>query len=161
MSVTIDGVFTAETPELLREVRGLFKEYASALGSDLNLQDFANEMAGLPGLYAPPGGVLLVAHVSGKPAGCVGVRRFEDDVCEMRRHFVRHSFRNIGLGRRLAVAGLDHARALGYRRMRLDTLPWMRQAVALYESLGFVTIPPYRFNPVAGAVFLEKELERP
>jgi putative acetyltransferase len=155
----VEEILIAETPELLREVRSLFKEYASSLGIDLGFQDFAHEVAGLPGPYAAPGGVLLVARISGKAAGCVGVRRFEDDICEMKRQFVRHSFRGVGLGRRLALASLDHARALGYRRMRLDTLPWMRQAMALYQSLGFLEIPPYRFNPVAGAVYFEKQLD--
>jgi GNAT superfamily N-acetyltransferase len=156
----MEEILIAETPEHLREVRSLFKEYASSLGIDIGFQDFAHEMAGLPGPYVPPGGVLLVARVSGKTAGCVGVRRFEDDICEMKRLFVRHSFRGIGVGRRLALASLDHAHALGYRRMRLDTLPWMRQALGLYQSLGFVEVPPYRFNPIAGAVFLEKDLDR-
>lgn len=159
--MTMEEILIAETPELLREVRSLFKEYASSLGIDLGFQDFAHEVAGLPGPYAAPGGVLLVARISGKAAGCVGVRRFEDDICEMKRQFVRHSFRGVGLGRRLALASLDQARALGYRRMRLDTLPWMRQAMALYQSLGFVEVPPYRFNPVAGAVYFEKLLDLP
>lgn len=156
--MTPDEVLPAVTPDLLREVRALFKEYASSLGIDLSFQDFAHEIEGLPGAYAAPDGALLIAKVRGKVAGCVGVRRFGADVCEMKRLFVRHSFRNKGVGRRLAVASIDQARALGYRVMRLDTVPWMREALALYSSLGFVEIPPYRFNPVAGAVYLEREL---
>ncbi|NLH12020.1 MAG: GNAT family N-acetyltransferase [Holophagae bacterium] len=156
--MTPDEILPAVTPDLLREVRALFKEYASSLGIDLSFQDLAHEIEGLPGAYAAPDGALLVAKVQGKVAGCVGVCRFAGDVCEMKRLFVRHSFRNRGVGRRLAVASLDEARALGFRVMRLDTVPWMREALALYRSLGFVEIPPYRFSPVAGAVFLEREL---
>lgn len=154
-----EEILPADTPDLLKEVRALFKEYASCLGIDLSFQDFAHEIESLPGVYAPPSGALLVARVRGKIAGCVGVRRFDGDICEMKRLFVRHSFRNQGVGRRLALASLDQARALGYRVMRLDTVPWMREALSLYRSLGFSEIPPYRFNPVAGAVYLERQLD--
>ncbi len=157
--MTSEEILPADTPELLKEVRALFKEYASSLGIDLSFQDFAHEIESLPGVYAPPSGALLVATVRGKVAGCVGVRRFEADICEMKRLFVRHSFRNRGVGRRLALASIEQGRALGYRLMRLDTVPWMREALGLYRSLGFVEIPPYRFNPVAGAVFLERRLD--
>lgn len=154
-----ERILLAATPELLREVRALFKEYASSLGLDLSFQDFAAEMASLPGIYAPPDGVLLVAMIADKAAGCVGVRRLGSDVCEMRRLFVRHPFRGKGLGRRLSLATLERARELGYRSMCLDTLPWMREALGLYQSLGFAPVPPYRVSPVGGTVFLGRELK--
>ena len=131
-------------------VRELFREYADGLGVDLSFQGFDDEVASLPAGYD----VLLV----GGTEGCVGVRPFEGDVCEMKRLYVRPSGRGIGLGRALALAAIEHARALGYRAMRLDTMPMMGSAQALYESLGFVEIPPYRHNPVAGTRFMELRL---
>jgi len=131
----------------------LFREYADSLGVDLAFQGFEEELAALPDGYD----VLLLAGED----GCVGVRPFADGVCEMKRLYVRPSARGTGLGRALAVAAVEHARALGYRVMRLDTMPAMGAAQALYESLGFVEIPPYRHNPVAGARFMELDLRTP
>jgi ribosomal protein S18 acetylase RimI-like enzyme len=132
-------------------VRGLFREYAGSLGVDLSFQGFEEEIAALPAGYD----VLLVAGED----GCVGVRSFDDGVCEMKRLYVRTSARGTGLGRALAEAAIEHARALGYRAMRLDTMPMMGSAQALYESLGFVEIPAYRHNPVAGTRFMELDLQ--
>ena len=131
-------------------VRRLFREYADVIGVDLSFQGFEEEVAALPAGYD----VLLVADGD----GCVGVRPFEDGVCEMKRLYVRQPARGTGLGRELAVAAIEHARSLGYARMRLDTLPSMGAAQALYESLGFVEIEPYRHNPVAGSRFMELRL---
>jgi ribosomal protein S18 acetylase RimI-like enzyme len=128
-------------------VRALFREYAASLGVDLSFQGFEEEVAALPAGYD----AILVAG----DEGCVGVRPFEDGVCEMKRLYVRPSARGAGLGRTLALAAVEHARALGYRSMRLDTMPMMGSAQTLYESLGFVEIPPYRHNPVAGTRFME------
>jgi putative acetyltransferase len=138
----------ADDIELLRT---LFREYAESLGVDLSFQGFDDEVAALPGGYD----ALLVAQ----PAlGCVGVRALEPGVCEMKRLYVRPAGRGSGLGRALALAAVARARGLGYERMRLDTLPTMHAAHALYRDLGFVEIPPYRHNPIPGSAFMELAL---
>jgi ribosomal protein S18 acetylase RimI-like enzyme len=135
-------------------VRALFREYADSLGVDLSFQGFEEELAALPGGYD----AVLVARLGDDAAGCVGVRPLEPPVCEMKRLYVRPLARGTGLGRSLAEAAVVRARELGYARMRLDTLPQMGTAQELYRSLGFVEIPPYRHNPVAGTTYLELEL---
>ncbi len=148
----------AASAEDLRHARALFEEYAASLGFDLGFQDFAAELAGLPGAYAPPRGRLLLAFHAGQAAGCVALRELEDGICEMKRLYVRPGFRGLHAGRALAEAILRQAREIGYARMRLDTVPSMERARALYRRLGFREIPPYRFNPIPGTAFMELEL---
>ena len=151
-------IVAATTPEQVEHVRTLLREYERSLGIDLGFQGFAQEVAALPGVYAPPRGRLLLATDNDAPAGCVALRPITDDVCEMKRLYLRPSLRGKGAGRTLAGRILDEARAIGYRTMRLDSLPAMKEAIALYEALGFRKIAPYYTNPVPGTVYLERTL---
>jgi ribosomal protein S18 acetylase RimI-like enzyme len=152
-------IVIAETEKQLERARDLFREYAASLGFDLDFQDFADEMARFPGEYQPPGGCVLLAEVEGQAVGCVALRRLRDRICEMKRLYVQPAFRSRDLGRALAGHVIARARELGYERMRLDTVESMTAANALYESLGFRPIEPYRFNPLAGALFFELALD--
>jgi len=148
----------ASSSDDLGEVRALFEEYARSLEFDLGFQGFDHELAGLPGRYAPPSGRLLLARCDGAVGGCVALRAIGDGVCEMKRLFVRPRFQRAGVGRRLASAIVDAARDAKYRAMKLDTVPQMSAAIALYASLGFQETTPYTPNPIAGARFMELRL---
>lgn len=137
------------------DVRRLIAEYGASLAFDLGFQAFDDELADLPGRYAPPDGALFVATAGGRTIGCVGLRSLGDGTCELKRLYVRPEHRGGGTGRRLVDAALGEARRRGYLRMRLDTVPGMEGAQALYERLGFREIAAYTDNPVAGARFLE------
>jgi ribosomal protein S18 acetylase RimI-like enzyme len=139
----------------IAEIRVLFEEYARSLSIDLGFQGFNEELAGLPGVYSRPTGCLLLATAAGRSVGCVAVRRLDADRCEMKRLYVRPEARGEGVGRSLAEAAVAFGRAAGYHAMLLDTLPTMAAALALYRELGFRDVPPYRHNPVPGALFME------
>jgi putative acetyltransferase len=153
---------TPTQPEDIDAVRGLFREYAEALGVDLCFQQFDEELASLPGDYAPPRGALFLATIDGHPAGCCALRPLDNadypNAAEMKRLYVRDRFRGSGLGRELAEAILAAAREAGYSCVLLDTLDDMEAARALYEELGFKDIPPYYHNPIPGAHYLKADL---
>jgi putative acetyltransferase len=148
----------ATTPDQIAAVRDLFQEYAAWLAIDLGFQGFNDELAALPGSYAPPRGRLFIAMNADEPAGCVAVRPAGGSVCEMKRLFIRPAYRGHGLGRRLASQAISEARAAGYSAMLLDTLPSMRDAIHLYQSLGFVTRAAYYETPLEDTVFMELRL---
>ena len=143
-------------------VRDMFQEYAAQLGVDLCFQGFEEELAGLPGDYAAPRGILVLARVEGELARCCALRPLDNvdhaNAAEMKRLYVRQAFRRFGLGRQLAEAVLDFARTEGYGCVLLDTLSDMEAARALYADLGFVEIDPYYHNPLPGSHYLKVEL---
>ena len=142
----------------IETVRALFREYQAHLGVDLCFQSFEQELAALPGDYAPPAGRLLLARWDGAVAGCIAMRSLGEGNCEMKRLFVRPAFHGKRIGWELAQRIVAEARDAGYQRMRLDTLPQMQKAQQLYEALGFRDIAPYRANPISGARYMEKAL---
>ena len=145
--------------EHLEQVRRLFQEYANSLKINLSFQNFDAELANLPGGYLPPDGVLLLAFKDKQSAGCVAVRRFDTETCEVKRLYVRPQFRGLNIGAKLAVKIMDEARKLDYKRMVLDTLASsMGKAQNLYVSLGFKRIPAYRYNPEPDAIFMQLDL---
>ena len=151
-------IVRATSVEQIATARMLFKEYEASLGIELTFQGFAQEVLALPGAYAPPAGRLLLATGGAGPAGCVALRPLEGGLCEMKRLYVRPTARGTRLGRRLAETVIGEARAIGYARMRLDTLPSMKEAFALYQTLGFREIAPYYKTPVVGTRFMELDL---
>jgi ribosomal protein S18 acetylase RimI-like enzyme len=152
-------VTQAKSPAQIAQARELFVEYAQALGFSLCFQNFDQELAGLPGDYAPPGGRLLLAEYRGQLAGCVALHPLGPGICEMKRLYLRPQFRGKGLGRVLAEIVIAEGRAIGCRQMRLDTVePVMPNAVAMYRRLGFKEIEPYCPNPMDGALYMELEL---
>lgn len=153
-------ILEALSPEKIDQARALFLEYAGSLGFSLCFQNFRQELDTLPGKYAPPDGVLLLAE--GKPgeaAGCVAVRPLGNGACEMKRLYVRPAYRSTGTGRELVEAAVAWARMRSYRAMKLDTIPGrMDAAIRLYRNLGFVECPPYYETPIAGSLFFSRAL---
>ena len=152
--VELRQVSSADTAHL-DQIRTLFSEYADSLDVDLSFQNFKAELDALPSGYLPPDGALILALRGADALGCIGVRRLQDQVCEMKRLYVRDSARGDGVGLALCRAAMEAGKTLGYARMRLDTLPSMAAARALYRRLGFVEIEPYYHNPIKGTSFME------
>lgn len=154
-------ISAATTAEDYASGRTLIEEYAAALGVDLCFQNFSEELARLHEWYGPPSGCLLLARDGAVIVGCVAVRHSEQEICEMKRLYVKPGHRGRGVGRALALTALAHSRGLGYRRMVLDTLPGMTEAQALYESLGFREITSYYPNPLPEVRYLAVDLVHP
>ena len=153
----------ASSQDQITLARELFLEYAKALSVDLCFQDFTRELQELPGKYAPPAGRLLLAYYNddasvARLAGCGALRPFSDEICEMKRLYIRPAFRGHGFGRALTLALINAAREIGYRALRLDTLPEMHEAHKLYQALGFREVAPYRTSKVEGLLYLELDL---
>jgi putative acetyltransferase len=159
--IAILHVEQAITPEQVSLARTLFQEYGASLGFSLCFQNFETELAGLPGDYGPPRGRLLIAYVDSQAAGCVALHEFEPGISEMKRLYVRPAFRGKRVGLALANAIIEAARAIGYEKMRLDTVPSeMAEAVKMYGRLGFKEIAPYRANPQPGTLYMELDLQK-
>lgn len=153
------SILPVETPAQIEQARELFLEYAATLGFSLCFQGFEQELASLPGKYAPPEGRLLLAECAGQLAGCVALRKLETGICEMKRLYLRPQFRGQGGGRLLADRVVAEGRQIGYQRMRLDTVePRMGDAVAMYRKMGFKKIDPYTENTMEGVVYMELRL---
>lgn len=154
------SITSAGTAGDIADARRLMLDYAARLGVDLCFQGFDREMATLPGVYAPPRGAILLARDGGGSAlGCVALRPLaEAGVCEMKRLYVAPAGRGRGVGRGLVEALLREADRIGYREMRLDTLPSMREALALYRDFGFEPCAAYYATPLAETVFLSRRL---
>ena len=149
----------AETPTQIAQARELFLEYAQSLGFSLCFQNFDQELANLPGGYAPPDGRLLLAAYESQLAGCVALHKLSTGSCEMKRLYLRSQFRGKRLGRVLADRIISEARRIGYQRMCLDSVePVMQEAVAMYRKIGFREIEPYCSNPIPGALYMELDL---
>ncbi|MCB2145260.1 MAG: GNAT family N-acetyltransferase [Deltaproteobacteria bacterium] len=151
-------IVRATTPSQIQTLRELFREYEAFLQVDLCFQRFEEELASLPGKYAPPQGALLLATASGKAAGCVAMRPHDAGVCEMKRLYVRPAYLRQGIGKKLALSVIERAGEAGYARMRLDTLEKLGPALSLYAALGFQKCPPYYENPLPGVIYMERTL---
>jgi len=138
--------------------RQLFTEYAQSLGFPLDFQDFDRELENLPGDYATPEGCIYLCRIDDTIAGCTALRKIEENICELKRMYVKPKFRRKGMGKVMAQEIIRRAKKIGYKKMRLDTLKTMKTALNIYKSLGFKEILPYRFNPLKDAVYLELEL---
>jgi ribosomal protein S18 acetylase RimI-like enzyme len=152
-------IIQAVTKEQIKIAKNLFLEYAGSLDFELCFQDFDTELAELPGEYEAPDGRLFIAELDNKPAGCIALRKIDTNICEMKRLYVKPEYRELGIGKKLAYKLVEEARKIGYKKMRLDTVPSMKTAQNLYYSMGFREIKPYRANPVPGALYMELTLQ--
>ncbi len=151
-------IVVATSPGDFDTGKKLFLEYAQSLDFNLCFQNFEQELADIQVQYGVPNGCLLLVKNDEESVGCVGVRRWKGDIAELKRMYLRPQTRGLGLGKKLLEVALSSARSLGYRSIRLDTLPSMTSAIAIYRDFGFADIPPYRDNPLEGAIYLEKNL---
>jgi GNAT superfamily N-acetyltransferase len=151
-------IVTVSGERQLQQVRGLFEEYWTSFGFTPCFQNFGEEVASLPGGYAPPGGRLALARIDGEPAGCAAMRRFDASRCEAKRLYVRPKFRGLGVGRELMHWLIAESRAAGYSEMWGDTMPVMAQALEMYARIGFEQTGPYSSQPTEGAVYLRLKL---
>jgi len=151
-------IINAQEQDHYQKVRELFMQYADSLDFDLEFQGFSQELATLPGQYAPPDGCILLAEESGRFVGCAALRPLEGKICEMKRLYVKPDYRGRGIGRMLACSIIDRAREIGYAKMRLDTIATMQEARTLYYSLEFQNIKAYRYSPLDEPSFMELEL---
>ena len=150
------NIYETNPDNEIEEVRSLFLEYANSLNFDLCFQRFDEELKSLPGKYSPPGGLILLAKVNDKYAGCVALRDSGDSICEMKRLYVRPEFRGLGIGKSLCDNLIEKSRQIGYKKMRLDTIAEkMQSAIKLYKSYGFYEIPAYYHNPEKGVIYME------
>ena len=150
--------YLANNKELLAEVKKLFLEYAESLPIELDFQDFEDELSKLPGKYVPPTGAIILAIVDNTAVGIVALRKIEDDICEMKRLFVKKNYQGLGIGQKLAEKIIAEAKNRGYNYIRLDTLSSLKKALNLYKYLGFYEIDAYIYNPMDNAIYMEKEL---
>ena len=144
--------------KLLDDVKKLFLEYAETLPIDLDFQNFEDELADLPGKYTPPTGDIILAFVDNSPVGIVALRKIENNICEMKRLYVKKNYQGLGIGKKLAKKIITEAKDKGYNYMRLDTLSSLKKALNLYKSLGFYEIDSYIYNPMDNAIYMEREL---
>ncbi len=151
-------IANAQTPAEFLEARRLFEEYVEEIGLDLSFQNFASELEALPDVYGPPKGCLLLARRNGAIVGCVALRPFEKQICELKRMYVRPSARGQGVARELVRTLIGRAKEMGYNRMVLDTLASMLPARELYRSLGFGEVAPYYENPIEDVVYMKLDL---
>jgi len=153
-------IIKAETVDDIADIRTLFREYESFLAIDLDFQNFEAEIAALPGKYAFPEGSLLLVREGSNAIGCVGLRKFKDDICEMKRLYVKPRYQKQGLGRTLCMTIIRDAIKIGYTRMVLDTLDRLKTAMALYADLGFERTKPYYENPIPGVIYWAIDLNQ-
>jgi len=151
-------IIEASSEKSIEHARELFIEYADYIGFDLEFQNFDNEVKMLPKDYAPPKGCILLAFFKKDLAGCVALRPYKDKICEMKRLYVRQTYRGKGIGKALSKKIIEKAKIISFTHMRLDTLPYMKEAITIYLSLGFKEIKPYRYNPIEDAKFFELDL---
>jgi ribosomal protein S18 acetylase RimI-like enzyme len=149
---------TAKSEEDFKTAKEIFLEYKNSLNLDLCFQKFHEEISDLPSQYSEPAGCIILCYDNNEPIGCIALRKFEGDTCEMKRLYLRPEARGKGSGRVMANKIVEKAKQFGYKKIRLDTIETMKEAIALYKTMGFKVIAPYRFNPLEGVIYMELEI---